>query len=496
MPPPLLPASVIPQPLGAAAPLGKVVPPSVKPVSLPPRLSPVPAPTPSTNQPNLIASSTPLTPVLSTSTTQTANLLATPTAVLQTAASVSAPTLPAPASVQTPAPSLASNPTQITSQNKSPVASTSTPPANQPQGWVEQAEEWIHVVDILIHEKKKRDTTRQLLVRYEERPNPCELFFPAATFIEFNGSVAQKILEEITKARDVIASCEANIRTHTQQFAACLSSMHVSAYSVKVSAGKKAEKREREHTASSGDAMGEDEVRPVKRVRLSLAPEVTEQVEVFPPEITQDINGPSNERLKELIDQLYDHIALLKDEISENNAQVSKQVQELQDRVGLESTFCVGAAESQPAGRSGSAPPLASCLPAVAIGGVQSPAPPKISLELASDTQPAICTTVEDKVILQKTQEDTINSLRAEIAEIKATKAQEVAEWEAKIAETQAEMRELRSIIEAALTPGASTNPLAVAHTDSTSVVPEITALRELASIMPALLKIVGKSGI
>ncbi|QRV87419.1 cingulin [Ceratobasidium sp. AG-Ba] len=756
MPPPAFPASIVSQPLGAAAPLGKVVPPSSKTASLSSRPSPapVPGPTPnlSTNQPTTgshSGSTTPLTPISSTSATQ-------PVALPYTSASVSAPpvaTAPVirPAE-QAPAPILVSPAAPNASQNAPSVAPMDTPSTDQPQGWVEQAEEWIRIVNLLIHEMKKRDVTRQLLARYEARPDP-----------------SPKILDEITNERAIVALCEANIRMYTQQFARYLASMHASASSasevantLSVSSGapafaeldpeaaakilaledqvsrirselvkfdstivtstgpakddtkgndiqsvkdgirqeaesrakdigtiksdtavtksevgtlkmdvegmkmevakaykglgesktevgklkvqqdmlratierieqeladvqkergdtsveverefeslkreieqlkaklnademepgqvqdvdqerKKAAKREREPPAPSGDGMDVDEAPPVKRVRLSLTAAGTEPTKVFQPEMAEDISGPSNERLKELIDKLQDHIALLEGEMGENHIEISEQVRELQHYVGLEPIFHVEGAEAEPAGRSGSAPPAASSSQNAAAVSVRSSAPPEVSLGLATSIRPALKTVSEDKsavsqqietfVTLRRdtdrvmeqllamhsaqglwpdivtknliasgtnslTQlwdtmakanetrtgiaagskqangdsplgmqnEDTIKSLQAELAELKATRIKEAAELKATIAdlrkehaETKTELQELRSIIEEALTPGNSTNPLArVAQTDSTSVVPEILALRELASIMPILLKMTGKSG-
>ncbi|QRV72531.1 cingulin [Ceratobasidium sp. AG-Ba] len=755
MPPPAFPASIVSQPLGAAAPLGKVVPPSSKPASLSSRPSPAPVPGPtlnlSTNQPTTgsnSGSTTPLTPISSTSATQ-------PVALPYTSASVSAP-LVATAPVirpaeQAPAPILVSPAAPNASQNAPSVAPMDTPSTDQPQGWVEQAEEWIRIVNLLVHEMKKRDVTRQLLARYEARPDP-----------------SPKILDEITNERAIVTMCEANIRMYTQQFARCLASMHASASSasgvantLSVTSGapafaeldpevaakilaledqvsqirselvkfdstiatstglakddtkgndiqsvkdgirqeaesrakdigtiksdtavtksevgtlkmdvegmkmevakaykglgesktevgklkvqqdmlratmerieqeladvqkergdtsvevqrqfkslkreieqlktklnanemepgqvqdvdqerKKAAKREREPSAPSGDGMDVDEAPPVKRVRLNLTAAGTEPTEVFPPEMAEYIGGPSNEQLKELIDKLQDHIALLEGEIGENHIEISEQVRELQHYVGLESVFHAEGAEAEPAGRSGSAPPAASSQNAAAAG-VRSSAPPEVSLELAASTRPVLKAVSKDKSAVSQQIEtfvtlrrdtdrvmeqllamhsaqglwpdivarnlvasgtdsltqlwdtmakanetrtgiaagskqangdsplgmqdkDTIKSLQTELAELKASRIKEAAELKATIAdlrkehaETKTELQELRSIIEEALTPGNSTNPLArIAQTDSTSVVPEILALRELASIMPILLKMAGKSG-
>ncbi|KAG9087546.1 hypothetical protein FS749_002849 [Ceratobasidium sp. UAMH 11750] len=165
----------------------------------------------------------------------------------------------------------------------------------------------------------------------------------------------------------------------------------------------KRKKREREAPAPTSDAMDVDEARPIKRVRLSLASAAPEDEEPLPPVLTQDIGGPSNERLKEIVDQLQDYMGTLESEMVQHHADTREQLEEFAERIGWEPVVYPGHPNAEPvestsgAGRAESAPPAASSSKPAPASGMRSSAPPDVSPERMAVAKPALATVEEDK---------------------------------------------------------------------------------------------------
>ncbi|KAG9080762.1 hypothetical protein FRC06_006191, partial [Ceratobasidium sp. 370] len=165
----------------------------------------------------------------------------------------------------------------------------------------------------------------------------------------------------------------------------------------------KRRKREREVPAPTDDAMDVDETRPIKRVRLSVASVAPEDEEPLPPAFTQDIGGPSNERLKEVVDQLQDYMGMLENEMVQHHTDTRERLAEFAERIGWEPVVHPGrpnaeaAASTSGAGRAESAPPTVSSSKPAPASGMRSSAPPEVSPERKTITKPTLATVEEDK---------------------------------------------------------------------------------------------------
>ncbi|KAG8689902.1 hypothetical protein FRC09_012209 [Ceratobasidium sp. 395] len=184
----------------------------------------------------------------------------------------------------------------------------------------------------------------------------------------------------------------------------------------------KSGKREREASASvpSADAMDVDEVRPVKRVRLSVA-SAPEDEEPLPAGLTQDIGGPSNERLKEMVDQVQDYIATLENEMVQHHTDTRELLEEFAERIGWEPAALSRGFGAEPAAstRAESAPPPKSPSKLATASGVRSSAPPDISAERTTIIKPSLETLEEGEVASpQELGTDALAPVRKDVENI------------------------------------------------------------------------------
>ncbi|KAG9121296.1 hypothetical protein FRC07_002787, partial [Ceratobasidium sp. 392] len=184
----------------------------------------------------------------------------------------------------------------------------------------------------------------------------------------------------------------------------------------------KSGKREREVSAPSGDAMDVDEVRPIKRVRLSVASAPLEEGELLAAAPTLDAGGPSNERLKELIDQVQEYVYTLESEMVQHHTDTREQLEEFAERIGWEPVVYSGDPNAEPvastsgAGRSESAPPAASSPKAASTSKARSSAPPEISSEGTTIAKPKLATVQEDTAVVTGSREaNTIAAVRQDL---------------------------------------------------------------------------------
>ncbi|KAG8747396.1 hypothetical protein FRC10_001067 [Ceratobasidium sp. 414] len=182
----------------------------------------------------------------------------------------------------------------------------------------------------------------------------------------------------------------------------------------------KRRKREREVPAPTSDAMDVDETRPIKRVRLSVASVAPEDEEPLPPALTQDISGPPNERLKELIDQIQDYMGMLENEMVQHHTDTRERLEEFAERIGPEPVVHFGqpdaehAASTSGAERAESAPPAASSSRPALASGMRSSAPPDVSSERKAITRPTLATVEEGKRAAPH-EVDTIATVRRDL---------------------------------------------------------------------------------